>query len=125
MAAAALGVSLDLCGDKHPVSPFNANLPRQLVAARGMGLVSMFLSLDLPLSVLSYRFLPTREKNPDNAYPPVWCDLCCKQETKAWSRGLESILGISKPSCKTLAEPEPQLQLRALAWLHLEQLPSL
>lgn len=26
---------------------------------------------------------------------------------------------------KTLAKPEPQLQLRALAWLHLEQLPSL
>lgn len=125
MAAAALGVSLDLCGDKHPVSSFNANLSRQLVAARGMGLVSMFLSLNLPLSVLSYRFPLTIEKSPDNAYPPVWCDLCCRQETKAWSHGLVSVLEISEPSCKTLAEPEPQLQLRALAWLRLEQLPSL
>lgn len=115
MAAAALGVSLHLCGDKHPLSSVLTNLPRQLVAARGMGLVSMFHSLDHLLSVFSYRFLLIREKNSDNAYPPVWCDLCCKQETKAWSCGLESVLGISEPSCKTLAEPEPQSQLRALA----------
>lgn len=115
MAAAALGVSLDLCGDKHPISSFNTNLSRQLVAARGVGLVSMFLCLDILLSVFSYRFPLTIEKDPDNTYPPVWCDLCCKPETETWSRGLESGLGISEPSCKTLAEPEPQLQLRALA----------